>query len=75
MEPQGWVAVDNRTEQHISITYDSSSDGGIMIDTINFDALNYYKQYLTDDLLNSFVAETNRYAQLYIQGHNLRRHS
>ena len=57
------------------MTYDFSGDGGIMIDTTDFDALDYYKQYLTDDLLNSFVAETNRYAQSWIQGHNLRRHS
>ena len=53
----------------------SHGDGGIMIDTTDFDALDYYKQYLTDNLLNSFVAETNRYAQSWIQGHNLRRYS
>ena len=75
MDPQGWVAVDNQTERHIPMTFDFSGDGGIMIDTTDFDALDYYKQYLTDDLLNSFVAETNRYAQSWIQGHNLRRHS
>ena len=75
MEPQGWVAVDNQTERHIPMTFDFSGDGGIMIDTTDFDALDYYKQYLTDDLLNSFVAETNRYAQSWIQGHSLRRHS
>ena len=43
MEPQGWVAVDNQTERHIPMTYDFSGDGGIMIDTTNFDALDYYK--------------------------------
>ena len=49
------------------MTCDFSGDGCIMIDTTDFDALDYKKQYLTDDLLNSFVAETKRYAQSWIQ--------
>ena len=36
------------------MTYDLSVDGGIMIDTTDFDTLDYYKQYLTDVLAELF---------------------
>ena len=48
---------------------------GIHVQTAGFQPHEYFSLFITDDLLNCFVPETNRYANQFIAEGNLRRSS
>ena len=48
---------------------------GIQVDTNGFSPEDYYKLYLTDDLVDRFVRETNRMAQQWLATHQPSRYS
>lgn len=48
---------------------------GIQVDTAGFSNVDYIKLFLTDDIIQVLVRETNTYAQQYKAAHNLTPHS
>ena len=53
-----------------------TGNAGVLVDTDNFEPIDFFKLFVTDDLLNSFVCETNRKAHQYIAQHpNMARYS
>ena len=69
--PLVWRMAHGTTPRDIAFTGNS----GIQVQTVGFEPHNYFALFINDDLLNCFVAETNRYADEFIAEGNLRRRS
>ena len=52
-----------------------TGNSGVHVQTVGFQPHDYFALFINDDLLNCFVAETNRYADEFIAEGNLRRRS
>ena len=52
-----------------------TGNSGVQVQTVGFQPHDYFALFINDDLLNCFVAETNRYADQFIAEGNLRRRS
>ena len=52
-----------------------TGNSGVHVQTVGIQPHDYFALFINDDLLNCFVAETNRYADQFIAEGNLRRRS
>lgn len=52
-----------------------TGNSGVQVQTVKFEPHDYFALFIDDDLLNCFVAETNRYANEFIAEGNLIRRS
>ena len=69
--PLVWRMAHGTTPHDIPFTGNS----GVQVRTVGFEPHDYFALFINDDLLNCFVAETNRYADEFIAEGNLRRRS
>jgi hypothetical protein len=64
---EGWNKVIAR---HIPEVHPFIAQSGIMVDTDRYQPMDFYKLFISDDLLNSFVTYSNSYATRYIAQHS-----
>ena len=61
----GWNKV-NTGSPHVPMVHAFSDQSRIMVPTEGFQPIDFYKLFVNDDLLNSFVVCTNKYAEKWI---------
>ena len=66
-----WTVANRERPRAIPFTANS----GIQVPTPGFEAFDYFSLFINDDLLNYFVAETNRFAEQFISASATRRRS
>ena len=66
-----WTAPNVDRQRAIPFTANS----GIQVPTPGFEAFDYFSLFINDDLLNYFVAETNRFAEQFISTNDTRKRS
>ncbi|XP_072382234.1 uncharacterized protein [Diabrotica undecimpunctata] len=56
--------------EHIPVSFQFSGQSGVIVDTINLaKPCDIFRQFVTDEVLDVIVSETNRFAEQYLRSH------